>query len=227
MSRLVALVLSLVLLAPAGRAGAQIFRVPTRTNEPVVWVSAAAGLFQASVVRDGDSQSNWAFGGSSGFQYRGSLEWALRNHNSIGVSGGYVRMPFTYQSRELTPGPDQCALCDANVTITTIAATFHGGGGEGLHQVIEVQAGATWFRDFEEDRTGEPLAPLEADRDIFFSFGYGIGYQVGRRLQISIVQDFGIALHQRGGIPSGERNTPQQRVTRLMMRYGLGNKRPL
>lgn len=221
----VTIALLCALAASAAPAHAQIIRLP-RSAEPRVWTSAGVSLYQMGGVVDGRTQSVWDLGRSSAVQYRGSVEWGIRNQSSVGLTGSFARVPFRYFGAPPDAGnAATCQQCDAHVDLSSLALSFHGGGGPGLHQVIEASAGVTRFANFRAD-DGRDLAPLGGDRDFSFSFGYGVGYGFGPRLQVTLVQDFGMLLHQRTGLASNEGSTIQQRITRLGLRYGLFRKRP-
>ena len=61
---------------------------------------------------------------------------------------------------------------------------------------------------------------------VLVGIGNGFGYGVSDRLQITLVQDFGVLFHQRTGLAGNEGSTIQQRITRLGVRYGLFRQRP-
>jgi hypothetical protein len=217
---------ALVLLAQP--AHAQILRVPKNTSgEAAFWGSAAIGLLQLQRVDDGTTQSRWDFG--SAVQFRASLEYAISRGNSLGVSGTFARAPLTYRTfSDLgipLPGGGSCVDCDASADVTSILATFHGGGGPGFHQVIELAAGAMMFRNFKTD-DGEELPP-KSDTDFSFAIGYGFGYTVNRALQVNLVQDAVLGVHQREGLSGSGRSTTQQYVTRIGVRLGGGARRGL
>jgi len=211
----------------AAPAGAQIITLP-RSGEPVVWASAGIGLFQTAGVVDGRTNSVWDIGTSTA-QYRASIETGIGNQSSVGLTGTFASVPFEYRRRSAeapVPAPENsCDRCDARLDVSSLALSFHAGGGPGLHQVIEAQAGVTRFANFRAD-DGRELAPLSGDRDLSFAFGYGFGYSVGPRFQISVVQDFGFVFHQREGLPANQGGTVQQRTTRLNVRYGVGSRKP-
>jgi hypothetical protein len=216
---------ALALLAQS--AEAQIIRVPKNTSgEPAFWGSAAIGLLQLQAIDDGRSQSRWDFG--SAVQYRASLEYAISRGNSVGVSGTFSRAPMTYRAFSVPvplPGGGSCLDCDAKADVTSLAATFHAGGGLGFHQVIELSAGALMYRNFKTD-DGEELPP-ERDTDFTFALGYGFGYTVNRTFQINLVQDAVLGVHQKEGLSGNARTTNQQYVTRLGVRFGGGSRRGL
>jgi hypothetical protein len=220
--------LSTCLPVLAEPAGAQIIKV-RRSGVPVAWTSAGVSLFQSQTVVDGRTNSIWVLEESSAAQYRASIEMPIANQSTIGIVGAYARMPFEYRLRsadEPVPSPaNSCTRCDAHLDVSSIALAFHAGGGLGLHQVIDAQAGVTRFHNLRAD-DGRALAPTSGDTDLSFAFGYGVGYATSARFQITLVQDFGFAFHQRDGLSGGERSTIQQRMTRLSVRYGLGSRKP-
>lgn len=215
---LAATVLGALLLAAARPADAQITARRPLPPDPQFWVSVSPGLLQSQSVNDGESGSVWEFG--SALQWRGSLEYGIGGGNAIGVVGTYANMPFTFFD------PSGCYDgCDANVDVVGIAATFHGGGGQGLHQVIDASAGVVQYRSF--DIRGGSVDPAIADRtdtDGAFSIGYGFGYEVSPRFQLSIVQDVGVLLHQKKNLPANASGVVRTQATRLNVRLGLGQR---
>lgn len=208
-----------VLLA-APLADAQVIRVPRRSNVPVAWGSLSAGLlqFDRSII-DGRTESVWDFG--STIQYRGSIEMDVGNSGGVGMVVGLADAPLTYR----TEGVTEClGGCDAHAKIWTIMAGFHMGGGTGFHQIIDLSAGATIYRDFEADETGTPLPPESPDKDITLAIGYGFGWGFNERMQIMLVQDASYSLHQRDGLSGGQSSNSTQYITRLGLRVGLGSK---
>lgn len=205
---------------------AQIIR-PPRGGAPIAWASFSTGLFQAQNVLDGRTDTAWRLDQSSGLAFRGSLEYGMRGGASFGVVGGFVRMPFEYFSGlESAGGPvPECQPCDAHVDIMSLGGLFHIGGGDGLHQVIEVSAGVTHYRNFSNDESGGSDLVPESDTDLSFAIGYGFGYSLNQRLAFTLVQDYGIVLHQGEDLPNNASRTASQRVTRLGVRMAMGSRR--
>jgi hypothetical protein len=193
-------------------------------REPTAWTSIGIGLVDMSSIQDRESESDWEFG--QGIQYRVSLEKALRGGSGLGVVATFAQMPLTYQRRGTVIGSEPCdAPCDATANIWSLSGGFHMGGGMGLHQVIQLNIGATMFGNFREDATGDALPPSEIDVDLSFNVGYGIGFTLSPRVQASLVQEFGFIMHPGNG-SGGSSSAVQSRVMRLGIRYGLGQKRP-
>lgn len=195
----------------AATAGAQVLDRPRGTQPPKAWVSGAVGWFDAGNVDDGGTGTAWRFSGAA--QFRGSLEYGLGGGNTIGASASYARVPLRYGT--------SASVEDATANVTSLLVTFHGGAGAGLHRVIEISAGAVRYSDFTSDDDGRRLEPLEADLDFAFLIGGGFGYTLGTRAQLVLVQEFGLALHQRSGLPNDASTSAYQRTTRLGLRYGF------
>lgn len=206
-----------LILVGASQADAQIRRRTVVTNEPSMWGSLGVGLYGANGISDGATSSTWDFGNGTTWQYRAALEKVLQNGFSIGGVGTYVKVPIIYS------GP-ACNQCGAHLDLTSLGASFHAGGGPGLNQILEVSAGAAMYRNIRRDSNGEQLAPTGGNVDPFFTFGYGFGYTFNPTMQMSIVQDYGLVLHERTGLSNDQSNTLTQRSTRLNIRMGFGNR---
>jgi hypothetical protein len=205
--------LGMILLAMSTQpTRAQVLDRPSST-EPRAWISGALGLFDLGTVDDGVTATSWRFANAA--QFRASIEYSLGRGNSIGVLAAYARVPLRY-------APFAGAAEDAMSTVSALALTFHGGGGVGLHQVIEASVGALRYSDFVSEEDGQALAPPGTDLDVTFMIGGGFGYSIGTRTQIVLVQDFGIALHQRTDLPNDASTSTYYRTTRLGLRHGVG-----
>ena len=222
MRRMSIVLILLLMCAPSLDAQRRIPGI--RTAEPATWLSAGIGFFTGNGVNDGASQSTWDFGSSTNFQYRASLERAIGNQSSFGLVGTYVRVPFNYFSTAVVPPSGTCTPCEAHLDMWTLAATFHAGGGVGFHQVIEGNAGMAWYRNLTRDSDGATLPPSGGNLDPIFSFGYGFGYGLTPNTQINLVQDYGIALHEKKGLANGVSNTNTVRALRFTARFGFGSR---
>ncbi len=200
-------------------------RIPgMRVAEPSTWFTAGVGLFTGNGVNDGATQSAWDFGSSTNFQYRASLERSIGNQSAIGLVGTYVQVPFNYESSALVPPPESCTRCEAHLDMMTLSATFHMGGGRGIHQVVEANGGVVWYRNLTRDSDGGTLAPTGGNMDPIFSIGWGLGYGLSENTTINLVQDYGIALHEKKGLANGVSNTNTIRALRLSARFGFGSR---
>ena len=79
------------------------------------------------------------------------------------------------------------------------------------------------YRNLRRD-AGGALAPTNGNVDPYFTFGYGFGYALSPSMQMSVVQDFGLALHEREGLSSEQSNTLRHRTIRVNFRYGFGTR---
>lgn len=201
-------------------AGAQVRRRAPLVAEPTTWVTVSAGLFNGNTVSDGATHSTWDLGQATNPQLRVAAERALQGQSqiSVGVAGTYQHAPFTYS------GSSGCSACEAHMDLMSLGLSFHAGGGIGLHQVLEGSAGALFYRNLKSDVDNAPLPPTGGNIDPYFTFGYGFGYTINPTTQISVVQDFGLALHERTGLTSEQSNTLRLRTIRLNLRYGFGNR---
>ena len=203
-------------------------RIPgVRTPEPSTWFTAGVGLFTGNEVNDGVTESTWDFGNSTNFQYRGSLERSIGNQSSFGIVGTYVRVPFSYTSSPLAPPPGTATCptsCDARLDMMALSALYHIGGGRGFHQVLEGTAGMVWYRNLTRESDGAALPPTGGNLDPILSIGYGFGYGLSANTHINLVQDLGIALHEKKGLANGVSNTNSVRTLRFSARFGFGSR---
>lgn len=217
MNRILLGILLATLVTPAD---AQVRRRVPRIPEPSLWSSLSAGLFNGNDVSDGETNSTWDFGQASTPQFRASFEKAVSSSASVGAVATFAHIPLTYRG---VNGDQSCTQCAAHLDAISLGASFHVGGGTGLHQVLEGSAGVLQYRNLKRDAGGS-LAPVDGNIDPYFTFGYGFGYAFRRDIQMSVVQDFGLALHERKGLSSEQSNTLRQRTIRLNLRYGFANR---
>lgn len=216
-------ILPVVLLVVTASIGeAQVRRRAPVPAEPQTWVTASVGLFNGNTVADGRTGSEWRLGEATNPQFRLAAERELQGRStiSVGAVATYMHAPFTYVG---PGGSNSCSQCAAHLDMMSLGASFHAGGGIGLHQVVEASAGALQYRNLKRDSDSSPLAPTGGNLDPYFTFGYGFGYTIGPTTQISVVQDFGFALHERTGLTSEQSNSLRVRAIRLNFRYGFGD----
>jgi len=209
---------AILLLAAAVPAQSQVRRRVPIAVEPATWISGGIGLFNGNGVNDGNTNSSWDFGNATTPTYRLGVEQAVGRSTSVGVTSTYTHVPFTYL------GSEGCGQCAAHLDMLTVGATARYGGGLGLHQVLEATAGIVDYMNLKRDADKTKLPPTGGNIDPYFVFGYGFGYTMNPQMEISIVQDFGLALHERDGLTSQDSNTLRQRTLRLNFRYGIGNR---
>jgi len=205
-------VLLLAGFALEGRA--QIGRQPPRAPEPKTWMSLSIGVMDLSDVHDGSTQSDWQFGNA--VQYRVSLEMPIQNQSTIGLMGSFARVPLTY----IADGG--VGVADADATVSQLMATFHAGRSAiGFHQIIDISLGATGYSAFRARASGARLPPRQLDADLSGGIGYGFGYALSPDMQITLVQEGFVTVHQRTGVAGGENTLGRQFVLRLGTRFGF------
>jgi hypothetical protein len=204
----------------AASASAQIIRQPQRAPQPSGWTSVSVGILYPLTVHDGTTASEWQFGNA--VQYRVSVEMPLQNQATLGISGAFARVPLTYVPLSGNLSTSCFSSCDADATVTQLYAIFHAGGSPiGFHQVLDLAVGATGYSSFRERRTGEKLAPTKLDADFSLAFGYGFGYTLAPGMEINLVSEGSLTVHQRTGVAGGEDTLGRLIVLRLGMRFGL------
>jgi hypothetical protein len=214
------LLLVTILSLGTSTAGAQI--IDSRGaglggGEPIAFTSLSVGWFNHSSLCDPDSNSCWEFGGAP--QFRVSFEAPMGRGASIGIAGSTARVPMLYSGGVLS----SCSRCDADANVSQVMGLIHiGGSGRGFQQVIDLSAGMTLFSSF-RTTDGVRLEPSKTTSSFNFAVGYGFGYGITDRLQLILVQDYGLLIHKR--MPGESSNTAQQSATRIGARYGLGSKR--
>ena len=212
---------TILLVAIASEARAQIVRPAARVPEPKSWLSFSVGVMDLSDVHDGSTNTVWEFGNT--VQYRISFEIPVQNQSTFGVSGSFARVPLTYVQGALLGPPSSCApSCDADATVTQLLATFHAGRGAiGFHQIIDLSLGATGYSGFRARISGERLAPFQLDADLAGGIGYGFGYSFSPDMQITLVQEGFLSVHQRTNVAGNEDTIGRQFVLRLGTRFGF------
>jgi hypothetical protein len=209
-------VLPLLAALPAQRSDAQIIRSGRfGTSEPQLWVSAGAGLQQGWTVVDGTTGVRWEL--SDATQYGAAIERTINGGTSLGVRATTARVPLNYLINQPGGGGTE-----ADARVSQAFAVLHVASGRGLHSVLELGAGATFYSGFRERGSGATLPPAKTDVDFSFVFGYGIGYTFSRAFQVDVVQDLATSLHQKSGLSAGEGSSARIQGTRIVARLGLG-----
>jgi hypothetical protein len=203
-------------LAGAAAAHAQIIdsRIG-RTRDPIAWTSLSIGWFRQNPLCDQETNACWDFGSAP--QWRGTLEFPMGRGATVGGAATIARVPLVYNGGI---GANSCVQCDADANIVQYLANVRIGGGSGFHQVIDLNAGTTVFSNF-RSTTGTRLGG-KAVTDWSFSVGYGFGYSLSPRMQIMLLQEYGLVIHARQS-GSAER-TAQQSTIRIGGRVGLGDR---
>ncbi len=214
-------------------------RPPTRAPDAGWWFSGGAAAVTLNNISDGATRSTWTFGSDPLWQMRGTLEKALDEATTIGVSAGYgvvdlTLSPLTYAATKPPTSPElpaQCATgCDAQTQLWTLMGQFRSGGSSGFHTLFEAAGGLTGFRDMRvrADSTGiagVALGPAKGQYDISGTLGAGFGYGLSSSLHIALVQEFGMGWHAKSDLPDGVGRTWRARTTRASLRFGFGSHR--
>ena len=183
-------------------------------------MSFSVGVMDLSDVHDGSTNSEWQFGNA--VQYRISLEMPIQNQSTIGISGAFARVPLVYVALDGIGAIGCPGSCDADATVTQLLATFHAGRSAfGFHQIIDLSLGATGYSSFRARQSGERLAPMQLDADLTGGIGYGFGYTFSPDMQITLVQDGFLTVHQRTNVAGNENTIGRQFVLRLGTRFGF------
>ena len=216
MRRPILVILFALAALPFHAGEAQIIRGGTfRLKEPQLWVSAGAGWQQGWSVVDGATGIRWRF--SDAMSYGAAVERTITGGTTVGIRASTGRVAVDYQPLRISGSALQ-----ADAMVSQAFAGVRVSSGRGLHSVLELGAGATFYSGFEERGTGRRLPPDKVDADFAFVFGYGLGYTFSRSFQVDVVQDLATSLHQKAGLAAGESSSARMSGTRLVARYGLG-----
>lgn len=203
--------------AALNAADAQIIG-PRIGRSPAAFASLGIGWLRQQGFCDKATGDCWAFG--SGPQWRASFELPVGyGGTTFGVVGTTARMPLIYRGSGLG---SSCLGCDADANITQILGLLRLGGSEGLHQVIDVAAGATLFSNFRAT-DGTRIGPAGTTSRFTFAIAYGFGYGLSPRSEIFLEQEYGLIILPR--MAGSNTNTAQQSTIRIGGRIGLGDKR--
>lgn len=203
------------------------------------WFSGGVAAMILNDISDGATRSTWKFGSDPLWQMRGTLEKALDEATTIGVSAGYgvvdlTLSPLTYTAAKPPTSPElpaQCATgCDAQTQLWTLMGQFRSGGSSGFHTLFEAAGGVTGFRDMRvradsSGVAGAALGPKKGQFDLSGTLGAGFGYGLSSNLHIALVQEFGMGWHAKSDLPDGTGRTWRVRTTRASLRFGFGSHR--
>lgn len=201
-----------VLVTQAGLADAQIMRRPQARRAPN-WIGGGVAISQQFTLRDGITDSQWAFDGVLG--YTAAFEHPTQSGIMIGVQGSYATPGLIYRANRSAGSVNCLAGCDATGTVIQIMGLAHSANSYAFHGVYQLTVGATGFSNFRERSTGSQIGPKATDYDFSFALGYGLGFGLSSTAAIEIVQEIGTVLHQKTGLASGSGNYPRISATRL------------
>ena len=69
--------------------------------------------------------------------------------------------------------------------------------------------------------SGDKLPPTKLDADLTLGLGYGFGYALSPDMQIDLVQEGFLTVHQREGLAGGENALGRVYITRVGVRFGF------
>ncbi len=230
--------LALSLSGVATPASAQIRGSRPRAIEPDYgwWFSGGANAVVMNDIRDGRSNTLWKFGGDPLWQFRGTLEKALDQNSTLGLTAGYGVVDVNlsqYQAQfapnVTTPGGAclTAAGCQAQTEMWSAMGQFRSGGGQrGFQTLFVLSGGANAYRNFRLKTTGDSIPGLSGMRtDLAGTLGGGFAYALGRSTVIELIQDFGIGWHSKESLAEGDGRTYRSRTTRAALRFHFGGNR--
>lgn len=199
---------------------------PRRGPSQGWWFSGGAAGLVMGAINDGASGKRWEFGNDPLWQARGTLEKALDNVTTLGVSAGYgvvdVNVSRLGGTSLVDPAPGAVCFdrCQAQVETWQLMGQFRSGGGPGFHTFFEAQGGVNGYRNLRtKDSTATPIGPGKMQMDPAGSLGFGFGYTLSPGFVLALVQDFGIGWHSRNDLPNGTSRTYRTRATRASLRF--------
>lgn len=207
---------------------AQIRGAPPMAPSTGWWISGGASAVVLTEIADGASQTRWRFGSDPLWQYRASLEKALDEFTTLGVSGGFGQVPLTLLPLGVNFSnalPTSCQIsCAATAELWTAMAQFRSGGGTGFHTLFEASGGGTIFRNFATRDSAVAIPGIARSLDLSGTLGAGFAYPLSNTMVVALVQDFGIGFHAKAGLPEGTGRTWRVRNTRASLRLKFGGR---
>jgi hypothetical protein len=217
--RVLVVALSSALALPGAAARAQR-AMPGFFAAPAVWVSGSVGYYNPGPVNDGATSATWHFGVAA--QLRAALQVPLWSDTyTAGIAATWSRMPLRYYSANPLIDPTGNGIT-AHADIWSALGVFRRGGTRGFHQILEIAAGVIGYRHFRTTNGRRHLSPQRSDIDFTIGASYGFGYSLSPRSEITLVQEYAYAFHQRDALPSSISAASTQTNLRLGLRFGLG-----
>jgi len=224
-----AVVAAVVAFAAPVRVRAQLRGAPVPAPSYGWWVSGgASAVIIPSTITDGASQTTWRFGSDPLWQYRATLEKALDQFSTIGLSAGYGVVDLSLGSIADAANvrlPAACiTACAATTEMWTGMAQFRSGGGPGFHTTFEASGGATVFQNFRNKADAVAIPGIARTIDLSGTLGVGFAYSLSPGMVVALVQDLGIGFHAKKDLPDGAGRTWRMRNTRASVRIKLGGR---
>lgn len=206
------IVAALLLALGTQPLAAQILRVPERANQQrPITIGLSIGFLQTQDRFDGQSGTFWQLG--EGFSYRAAIDYGVRM-GAFGVAASVASLPLSRIGGGAAPGSD------GDIQLRQYLATFRSPQTKGFFQVVEIGLGLGQWTSYSGN---EVLSEEEkkARNALALQFGYGLGFSVGDRAVITIVQDAGTLIGSKEGLPSGASRATSQYTTRIGARFRL------
>lgn len=210
------IVAALLLALGTQPLAAQILRVPQRANQQrPISVGLSIGFLQTQDRVDGQSGTYWRLG--EGFSYRAAVDYTVRM-GAFGLAASVASLPLSRVGGGAAPGSD------GDIQLRQYMATFRSPQAKGVFQVVEIGLGLGQWTSYSGN---EVLTEEEkkARNALAMKIGYGLGFSVGDRAVITIVQDAGTLIGSKEGLPSGASRSVSQYTTRIGARVRLSGGR--
>jgi hypothetical protein len=210
-----------LVLATAIEAGAQA-EAEEDTWKPIVNVTVGMGMVVLQTIEDGPSNSRWDFGRIH--QYRVTIDRSVSADTQLGFTIGYAPIQVRYAIlRQAGASNAACRPgCEADAELWTYGATLRVEAGRRVVNVIELNAMMNHYSNFRTAESDIRLAPLDGDKDVVFTAGYGFGFAASRRFQVNLMGDVGLTVHTRAGPDSDLNRVNQLIVIRAHVRSAVG-----
>ncbi len=220
----------LLVATTSSMAAAQIRGQAIRRPSYGWWLSGGAGAVVLGDIADGATQTRWSFGSDPLWQMRGTLEKAIDQATTLGVSVGYGVVDLTVSplvavvtDGEVLRVPESCRVsCEAETELWTLMGQFRSGGGPGFHTLFQASGGVTGFRNMRTRLDTAAIGNPKGQFDLSGSLGAGFGYTLSPGFVVELVQDFGIGWHAKTDLPAGTGRTWRARTTRAGLRFAFG-----
>lgn len=175
-------------------------------------VFGSAGYFLTQNRFDGQSGEPWFLG--DGWQYRVGADVAL-SVGSIGVAATFATVPLQRGSGTTSVG---------EIQQRQFLGTFRSPEPEGFGQVIELGLGLSQWLNY--SGTGTLSAEDKQARNaLALVLGYGLSIPLGKRVTVTLAQDYATVIGSGEGLPPGARRAQEQYTTRIGLRWRVAGVR--
>jgi hypothetical protein len=194
-------------LWPAPELHAQIIRVPTSDDVQIpVTVHGSFGYFVAQNRFDGIDDLTWYLGDA--YQVRLGAD-VIFGMGSIGVAGTLATVPIQRGTSTASRG---------DIQLRQVFAMFRSPEPQGFGQVVQFGLGFSQWANYSgtDDLTSEEAAARNA---LAVGLSYGFALPLGKRFNLTLVQDYVTAIGSREGLPASARRSQEQFTTRIGLRW--------